>query len=101
MLNDEKIDKYIKDYYYNEGIQLDKENIKYNPGLRTIAKNILNALWGKFAQNENNTKVEFLSEYDKLLNLANDKNIELTSVDFVNESVTRVTYKKRKISIFL
>ena len=96
VLNDEKIDKYIKDYYDNEGIQLYKENIKYNPGLRTIAKNILNALWGKFAQNENNTKVEFLSEYDELLNLANDKNIELTSVDFVNESVTRVTYKKKE-----
>ena len=30
-LVDEKVDKYIKDYYYyNEGIQLDKENIKYN-----------------------------------------------------------------------
>ena len=26
-LNDEKIDKYIKDYHYNEGIFLDKENI--------------------------------------------------------------------------
>ena len=96
LLNDEKIDKYIKDYHYNQGIFLDKENICYNPGLRTIAKNILNSLWGKFAQNENNTKVEFLSEYDALLNLANDKNIELTSVDFVNEDVTRVTYKKKE-----
>ena len=27
LLNDEKIDKYIKDYHYNEGIFLDKENI--------------------------------------------------------------------------
>ena len=95
---DEKVDKYIDDYYNNEGIRLDKENMKYTPGLRTIAKNILNALWGKFAQNENNTKVDFLSEYDELLNLANDKNIELTSVDFVNESITRVTYKKKSIN---
>ena len=94
-LNDEKCEKYISDYHKNEGIKLDKENIKYNPGLRTIAKNILNALWGKFAQNENNTKVEFISEYEELLNLANDKNIDLTSVDFVNEGVTRVTYKNK------
>ena len=96
ILSDEKIDKYIKDYHYNEGILLEKENIKHNPGLRTIAKDILNSLWGKFAQNENNTKVEFLSEYDELLNLANDKNIELTSVDFINETITRVTYKKKE-----
>ena len=95
-LDDGKVDKYIDNYYHNEGIKLNKENIEYNPGLRTIAKNILNALWGKFAQNENNTKVEFLSEYDELLNLANDHNTELTSVDFVNETVTRVTYKKKE-----
>ena len=95
-LDDEKADKYVADYYRNEGIKLDNENIKYNPGLRTIAKNILNALWGKFAQNENNTKVDFISEYDELLNLANDNNIELTSVDFVNEGVTRVTYKNKE-----
>ena len=75
---------------------MDKENIEYNPGVRTIAKNILNALWGKFAQNENNTKVEFLSEYDELLNLANNQNNELTLVDFINENVTRVTYKKKE-----
>ena len=95
-LVDEKVNKYIEDYYNNEGIRLDKENIKYNPGLRTIAKNILNSLWGKFAQNENNAKVDFFSEYDELLNLANDKNIELISVDFVNETITRVTYKKKE-----
>ena len=96
VLNEEKVNKYIKDYHYHEGILLDKEKIKHNPGLRTIAKDILNSLWGKFAQNENNTKVEFLSEYDELLDLANNKNIELTSVDFVNEDVTRVTYKKKE-----
>ena len=35
---DDKVNKYIHDYYHNEGIKLDKENIEYNPGLRTIAK---------------------------------------------------------------
>ena len=56
VLIEEQVVKYIEDYYYNEGIRLDRENIEYNPGMRTIAKNILNSLWGKFAQNENNTK---------------------------------------------
>ena len=56
VLIEEQVVKYIEDYYYNEGIRLDRENIEYNPGMRTIAKNILNSLWGKFAHNENNTK---------------------------------------------
>ena len=38
---------------------------------------------------------DFLSEYDELLNLANDPNIELTSIDFVNDDLTCVTYKKK------
>ena len=59
-------------------------------------------MWGKFAQNENNTKVDFLSEYDELLFLANDPNRTLTSLDFVNltrvnfsADLTRVTYVKK------
>ena len=51
VLIEEQVDKYIEDYYYNEWIRLDRENIQYNPGMHTIAKNILNSLWGKFAQN--------------------------------------------------
>ena len=35
-------DKYVRDYYENEGIQLDPANIKRNPGLRALAKLCLN-----------------------------------------------------------
>ena len=40
--NDEKKRKYIADYFQNEGIQLDWEAIKKNPGLRALAKLCLN-----------------------------------------------------------
>ena len=40
--NDEKKTKYIADYFQNEGIQLDWEAIKKNPGLRALAKLCLN-----------------------------------------------------------
>ena len=40
-------------------------------------------------------KLIFLSEYDELLLLANDPNITLTSLDFVNADLTRVTYVKK------
>ena len=46
-LIEEKVDEYIESYYQNEGIRLNKDKIEYNPGLRTIAKNVLNSLWGK------------------------------------------------------
>lgn len=46
MTDDEK-NHYIQDYYQTEGILLVKEEIAKNPGLRTVAKFMLNTLWGK------------------------------------------------------
>ena len=34
--------KYVRDYFNNEGVQLDPDNIKKNPGLRALAKLCLN-----------------------------------------------------------
>ena len=38
-------DTYIDRYQDNEGINLDKESIKKNGGLRTLAKLMLNSFW--------------------------------------------------------
>jgi hypothetical protein len=40
-------DKYIEEYHEKEGILLEKEKIKKNPGLRQLAKLMLNSFWGK------------------------------------------------------
>ncbi|CAC5394024.1 unnamed protein product [Mytilus coruscus] len=37
-------------YKENEGINLDYDNIKVNPGLRSLAELCLNSFWGKFGQ---------------------------------------------------
>ena len=47
-VTDEQKQRYIDDYYEHEGIRLDPEKIEYNPGLRYLAKLILNSLWGKY-----------------------------------------------------
>ena len=46
-VTDEQKQRYIDLYYEREGIRLDPDNIKYNPGLRYLAKLMLNSLWGK------------------------------------------------------
>ena len=47
-VTDEQKQRYIDEYYEHEGIRLDPENIKYNPGLRSLAKLMLNSLWGMY-----------------------------------------------------
>ena len=46
-VTDEQKQRYIDRYYEREGIRLDPDKIKYNPGLRYLAKLMLNSLWGK------------------------------------------------------
>ena len=45
-VTDEQKQRYIDEYYEHEGIRLDPKEIKYNPGLRSLAKLMLNSLWG-------------------------------------------------------
>ena len=46
-VTDEQKQRYIDAYYEHEGIRLDPDKIEYNPGLRYLAKLMLNSLWGK------------------------------------------------------
>ena len=46
-VTDEQKQRYIDLYYEREGIRLDPNEIDYNPGLRYLAKLMLNSLWGK------------------------------------------------------
>jgi hypothetical protein len=52
--------KYVDDYYTNQGVRMDIDCIEYNSGLRAIAKLCLNSLWGKFGQRINMPKTEII-----------------------------------------
>ena len=45
-VTDEQKQRYIDEYYEHEGIRLDPNKIEYNSGLRSLAKLMLNSLWG-------------------------------------------------------
>ena len=47
-VTDEQKQQYIDEYYEHEGIRLDPNKIEYNPGLRSLAKLMLNSLWGMY-----------------------------------------------------
>ena len=53
---------YIADFYVKEGIALDYDKIEHNPGLRPLAKMLLNSMWGKFGQRLDKIKVNKFTE---------------------------------------
>jgi hypothetical protein len=54
--------RYIRDYHEKEGIPLGYNNIKKNPGLRALAKLILNSFWGKFGQRSTMPRIKYISD---------------------------------------
>lgn len=50
---------YIADYARKEGILLDYDQIRKNPGLRSLAKICLSIFWGKFGQRLNMKQTTF------------------------------------------
>jgi hypothetical protein len=81
------IDKqvYLRKILEKEDIQLDSKNIEVNPGRRQMAKILLNSFWGKFAQRENLTQVEFLNSDLERFNelLFSDNIFKVLHVDLI------------------
>ena len=85
-------DQYIRDFERIEGIKLDKENIKSNPGLRSIAKLMLNSLWGKFAQRSNLPTTLICNNYGQMHNIITDPKYEVLGDEMINDMLS-LNYK--------
>jgi G:T-mismatch repair DNA endonuclease (very short patch repair protein) len=91
-VDDESKQRYVNEFFENEGILLDFENIMYNPGLRFVAKALLNSLWGKFAYNIMHSNTEIIRDPEKYYKLLCDPNYEVTSLSFFGENVVVANY---------
>lgn len=82
--------QYIEDYFRHEKIRLRPDHIKKNPGLRSLAKLMLNCFWGKFGQQSNKSQVhEFVDpeEFHKFL----DSDLrDIRYIGVVNENTVEV-----------
>jgi hypothetical protein len=73
--SDELKDKYINNYPENEGIKLDKDNIKKNSCMRLLAKLFLNSHWGRYCLQTNKTQLNVVKTKEELLNLVYNDNL--------------------------
>lgn len=84
---DEEKERYIKDYFDHEGIQMDAERIQKNEGMRSLSKLMLNSFWGKFGQRENQTKTLVTRDPKELFNLLVSPSEQVNRIKEVNEDV--------------
>ncbi|TPX53505.1 DNA-directed DNA polymerase [Powellomyces hirtus] len=95
--------KYIDDYLQKQGIQLDAEKIIYNEGLRCVAKLMLNSLWGKFGQKNNQKQhitINVEEDPDQYYNIMfNDAYVIHDIVDYNNQRTIDMSYSLKKIAV--
>ena len=85
---------FINDYYDHEGILLDIENMKPNPGMKAISKLFLNSLWGRFGLNSNKTQHKLINDVSQLYELFLNEQYVVNDVNFLNENIAQAFYSK-------
>ena len=80
----------------HEGVCLDRIQMQeIRPGWHNIVKLILNALWGKFAQNEYSVEIFYVKAYEELSTLLENPIHENIHFDYFDRNVIRVAAGKK------
>ena len=97
--DDESRKRYIEEYERDEEISLDREKIKKNPGLRSVAKLCLNSLWGKFGQRSNMKQTLIVKTREQLLKLLTAPEKEVFDILMVNETLLYANWRFREDAV--
>ena len=84
---------YIDNYFEQEGIQLEYNKIEKNPGLRTLAKMMLNSMWGKFGQRLNKTQVQEFNDPHAFHRFLDTDTLDVRHVSVINDDMVEVHYQ--------
>ena len=85
--------QYIDEYYEHEGIRLDYNKIEKNSGLRTLAKMMLNSMWGKFGQRLNKTQVKSFDDPEAFHHFLDNDSIDVRQVFIINDNLVEVHFQ--------
>ena len=81
----------------HEGIELDSNKIEKNPGLRSLAKLMLNSFWGKFGQCPNQTQVTTCTKPSEFFQIITDNRQVIHRIEIVNEHMIEVFHNFQEV----
>ncbi|XP_069108950.1 uncharacterized protein [Argopecten irradians] len=93
--NEDDAVRYIEEYFHHEGIQLEKDNIRKNKALRSLAKLLLNSFWGKFGQRLNMPQTSFFhdAETDKFFQCLCDPKKKVKDFHIISDDVIQLSWE--------
>ena len=96
---EEKKNQYVELYHQKEGIRLEYDKIQKNPGLRTLAKMMLNSMWGKFGQRLNKTRLQEFDDPQAFHRFLDTDTLDVRHVSIMNDQMVEVLYQYQKEDI--
>ena len=96
---DEKKTNCLQEYKDHEGIHLDQVKMEKNPGLRSLAKLMLNSFWGKCGQRPNQTQVTTCANPLQFFQLITDDRKVIHRIEIVNEHMIEVFHNFQEETI--
>lgn len=100
-ISTEQQHEYMKEYFEREGIELEKEKIQKNSGLRSLSKLMLNSFWGKFGQCENQPKTTIIRQPSEFFAMLANPSIDINFVQEIGEEVIIVNWEHKEESFDL
>ena len=88
-----KRQQYVREYDEHEGIPLEYDKIEHNAGLRTLAKMMLNSMWGKFGQRLNKTQVQQFHDPQAFHRFLDTNTLDVRHVSIMNDAMVEVHYQ--------
>ncbi|XP_023312382.1 uncharacterized protein LOC111692561 [Anoplophora glabripennis] len=93
---DEEKERYIEQFLEREDVRLEFAEILENPGLRSLAKLILNSFWGKLGQRENQPKTSIVRNPAEFFSMLTNPSIYVNSALPINEDTLVVNWEHRE-----
>ena len=92
-MSDDEKKAFADAYLAAEGVTLDISKMSYNEGLRTIAKLLLNSLWGKLAENRNKPRIVIARSVAEMQSVLSNDQLDVTNVKIRNNDSVYISYK--------
>lgn len=93
--NQEKEDEFIMECKKRFGIKIEREKMMPDKAMRYISKLMLNSLWGRFSLRNTLTKSHITDSPAELRTFAENKSIEVNSIDILTEDTILITYEPK------
>ncbi|XP_055336280.1 uncharacterized protein LOC129586839 [Paramacrobiotus metropolitanus] len=99
VVTDQQKDQYLRDFHEHEGIELDRDKMESNPGMRALAKLCLNSFWGRLGMQDNKPNTKYISSPEEFYRMLLSGEYHIQSWDMFSDDVLQLAYTKETLFV--